>query len=195
MAADAAGLGAILLAAGGSRRLGRSKQMLEIEGEPLVLRQARLLLDLEPALVVVVTGAQGDEVSNLLAELPVKCIYNAEWARGMGASLACGVKAMPERVRAAIVLLCDQWKVRGQDIENLATAWAQEPLAAVIADYGEATGPPAILPRAMFERLSRLQGDTGARRVLKSWKGRIIRLPMSDAAVDIDSPGDLAGDL
>ena len=191
MAAEAAGLGAILLAAGGSRRLGCSKQLIEIDGQPLVLRQARLLLDLEPALVVVVTGARGDEVRESLAGMAVKCVDNPDWARGMGTSLARGVRAMPERVRAALVLLCDQWKVGGRDIENLVNAWAEEPLAAVLADYGETTGPPAILPRAMFERLARLRGDTGARRILKSWKGKTVRLPMPGAAKDIDSPADL----
>lgn len=187
------GLGAILLAAGGSTRLGRPKQLLEVDGMPLVVRQSRLLLEVGPACLVVVTGKVEGEVESALAGLDLRCQVNPAWQAGMGTSLACGVSAMPERVRAALVLLCDQWKVTGDDLRRLVGTWAENPQAAVVADHGDATGPPAILPRGMFDRLSRLQGNTGARRVLKNWKGEIRPIPMPNAAFDIDAPGDLSG--
>lgn len=187
----AASLGAILLAAGGSSRLGQPKQLLDIEGQPLVLRQAKTLLSLQPARLVVVTGNEEEAVRQALGELPVHFVHNPDWQQGMGRSLACGISAMPERVRAAMILLCDQWKVESADLERLAQAWWAEPQAAVVADYGEASGPPAILPRAMWEKLSRLKGDSGARKILKHWKGAESRVPMPQAATDIDSVRDL----
>lgn len=187
-----ANLGAILLAAGGSTRLGRPKQLLEIEGEPLVVRQAGLLLALRPACVVVVTGGRNEDVASLLGALPVRCEHNPEWQRGMGTSLARGVRAMPERVRAALVLLVDQWKLALPDLEILVETWATDPQAAVLAAYEGTRGPPAILPRALFERLSRLQGDSGARNILKRWKGTVKALPLARAAVDIDTAADLS---
>lgn len=185
-------LGAVLLAAGGSSRLGRPKQLLDIEGEPLVVRQARMLLALEPACVVVVTGAEHEEVAARLAGLPIRCQHNPDWERGMGNSLACGIQAMPERARAALVLLVDQWKLVPDDLERLVDAWAPDPLSAVIASYEGTRGPPAILPRALFERLSRLQGDAGARNVLKRWHGSVRTLPLARAAADIDTAEDLS---
>lgn len=184
-------LGAILLAAGGSSRLGHSKQLLEIDGQALVKRQARTLLSLNPACVVVVTGAEADGVRAQLAEFPVELVHNTDWESGMGRSLACGIRAMPERVRGALVLLCDQWRISSDDIAELAGAWADNPQAAVASAFRDTFGSPAILPRAMFDRVSRLQGDSGARRILKKWHGEVIEVPIDNAAVDIDSPHDI----
>lgn len=191
MPPEATGLGAILLAAGSSSRLGRPKQLIEIDGQPLVVRQAKLLVDLGVARVVVVTGAEGEHIAELLASLPVKCVHNREWALGMGRSLACGVQAMPERVRAALVVLCDQWKLQPGDLERLIKAWNEQPQAAVVSAFDDTSGAPAILPRAMFDQLSRLQGDQGARRILKHWKGEKITVHIDGAGTDIDTIEDL----
>ena len=180
-------LGAILLAAGESSRLGQPKQLLEIDGEPLVVRQARLLAERGYARVVVVTGAFHEEVSALLEKLPVRCVNNPHWKHGMGKSLACGIGSMPERVRAALVSLCDQWKIEAGDLQALLDAWSENPKAAVTSAYDQVTGPPAILPRSLFEKLSRLKGDAGANRVLKRWSGELIQLSSHRAAFDIDT--------
>lgn len=185
-------LGAVLLAAGGSSRLGRPKQLLDIEGEPLVVRQARMLLALEPACVVVVTGAGQEQVAAELGDLPIRCEHNPDWSRGMGTSLAQGIRAMPERARGALILLVDQWKLTGADLQELIDAWAADPQAAVIAAYEGTRGPPAVLPRSLFERLSRLQGDSGARNILKRWKGAVKAIPLARAAADIDTAEDLS---
>lgn len=187
----AGSFGAILLAAGGSSRLGRSKQLIEIEGEALVRRQAKLLSALAPSRVVVVTGAERSAIGNALDGLPLELVHNPDWQRGMGASLACGIRAMPERVRAALLLLCDQWRVEAGDLEKLVACWAPRPLAAVAAAYEDSIGPPVVLPRALFEKLSRLRGDSGARRVLKRWPGEVLTVPLPNAAFDLDEPADL----
>ncbi len=186
--ADASGVGAILLAAGESSRLGRSKQFIEVEGKPLVVRQAALLAGIGFARVVVVTGAECDRVADSLSALSVICEFNPGWEQGMGSSLASGVSAMPERVRAALVMLCDQWKIESADLQRLLSAWSQNPQAAVVSKFQDTAGPPAILPRAMFDRLSRLQGDTGARKILRRWKGDVVSVPTPHAATDLDLP-------
>jgi CTP:molybdopterin cytidylyltransferase MocA len=188
---SAAALGAILLAAGESRRLRKSKQLLEFEGEPLVVRQAKLLAGLNAARVVVVCGAEADAIAPLLADFPVDTVHNPDWRSGMGSSLACGVRAMPERARAALVVLCDQWKLTEDDLRVLVGAWAPNPLAAVVAGYNGMSGPPAILPRAMFDRLARLEGDSGAQQILRKWKGEVVTVPLDGAAADIDEPSDV----
>ena len=186
-------LGAILLAAGSSSRLGQPKQLIERNGEPLVRRQARLLLALEPACVVVVTGCAAAEVTEALADLPVTCVHNADWQNGMGTSLACGIRVMPERVRGALLLLADLWRIDADDLQAMVERWAGQPQQAVTACWGEASGPPVIFPRQMFARLARLRGDSGARHSLKHFKGGLIRLEMPHAAFDLDTPGDLPG--
>ena len=191
MSEPAQTLGAILLAAGSSSRLGQPKQLVELGGEALVRRQARVLLASQPACVVVVTGCGATGVEQALAGLSVTCVHNAHWHDGMGTSLATGIRAMPERVRGALLLLCDQWQVDAQDVQSLVDGWAGQPQRAAIARWGvdgEASGPPAIFPRQMFARLSRLSGERGARQVLKHFKGGLLQVDLPHAAFDLDTP-------
>jgi len=183
-------IGAILLAAGGSSRLGRPKQLEPIDGQPLVARQAQLLLGLKPACVVVVTGAVDSEVRQALKGLPVEFVHHAGWSSGMGPSIAHGIRAMPERVRGALLLLCDQWRIELGDLEKLAEAWAETPQSAVVSAWDGKSGPPVVFPRALFQRLMRLKGDRGARGLLKRYSGGVERVQIDHAAFDLDKPGD-----
>ena len=191
MTEAALSLGAILLAAGGSSRLGQPKQLVAVNGKPLVARQAGLLLDLQPACIVVVTGAVEQQVVQALHGMPLEFTHNEDWPLGMGQSIACGIKAMPERVRGALLLLCDQWRLQTEDLRFLVEAWAENPRAAVAAKWSQGSGPPVIFPRSMFARLSGLSGDKGARQVLRREAGQVRFVPMERAAYDLDVPADL----
>jgi len=191
MAQTAESLGVILLAAGESSRLGQPKQLLSIDGQTLVWRQANLLLRLKPACVVIVTGAYENEVRQAVAGSSVTIAHNEDWQQGMGRSIACGIGAMPERVRGAMLLLCDQWRVDEDDLDRLLKAWKLNPQKAVAAQWDETSGPPVIFPRSDFIRLQKLQGERGARQVLKRSSSGVDYVPMAHAAIDIDVPSDL----
>jgi molybdenum cofactor cytidylyltransferase len=193
-------LGAILLAAGSSSRLGQSKQLLQIDGQALVRSQAGKLLALNPACVVVVTGAGQQAVEQALLGLPLQLVHNSDWQQGMGSSLACGIAAMPERVRGALLLLCDQWKIEAVDLLALTQAWKQSPGIAVTAQWRESSdgelaplisGPPVVFPRSLFSSLARLRGDRGAAQILKRHKPGVQSIELPNAAFDIDQPADL----
>jgi molybdenum cofactor cytidylyltransferase len=192
---DPAGsLGAVLLAAGSSSRLGEPKQLLQStrwEGEALVARQARLLLDLGFACVVVVTGAEQCRVEQALDGLDVVFVHNDRWRSGMGSSIACGMKAMPERVRGALLLQCDQWAVDRSDLDSLLAEWADHPASAVVSKWTGNSGPPVIFPRVLFDPLSRLSGDRGGKKVLKRFTGEVRQVHIENASVDIDIPEDI----
>lgn len=193
-------LGAILLAAGSSSRLGQSKQLLQLNGQPLVRLQASKLLALNPACVIVVTGAERVAVEHALKGLALQCVYNPDWQQGMGSSLAFGIAAMPERVRGALLLLCDQWKITNEDLLALHHAWERSPATAVIAQWHEespekatqtTSGPPVVFPRALFSSLTKLRGDRGAQQILKRYKAGVQRLDVPNARFDIDQASDL----
>ena len=191
MAENSQSLGAILLAAGASRRLGQAKQLLKIDGQTLVARQASLLLRLQPACVTVVTGAFSEEVRKALSGLPVEIAHNKDWPQGMGRSIATGIAAMPERVRGALLILCDQWQLEYDDLQSLVKCWNDNSHSAVSAQWGDSSGPPVIFPRADFSSLLRLKGERGARRVLKRSTGGVVYVSVENAAFDIDTPADL----
>ena len=92
-----------------------------------------------------------------------------------------------ERVRAALVLLCDQWQLLADDLDVVVNTWSANPQAAVVSAYNETSGPPAILPRAMFGRLAKLKGDRGASKALRYWKGEVVRVSRERAGFDIDT--------
>ncbi len=183
-------LGAVLLAAGGSSRLGRSKQLLSYRRQTLVRRAARILVGLTPY-VVVVTGANADEVARELEDLPVRMQDNTDWREGMGSSIARGVQAQPEGVHGVLLLLCDQYRINLADLERLAGEWSTMPDRIVAARWGRAFGPPVIFPRPLFSRLEKLSGDLGARQLLVEQRSRVRFMDLEQAAYDVDDPEDL----
>lgn len=174
-----------MLAAGGSRRLGRPKQFVRLDGTTLVELACRRALRTRPAGVVVVVGAHGARVRALLARLPVVVVRNRDWRGGLSRSLQAGLARVPRAATAVLVTTVDQWRVRGSDLRRLLAAGA--PAAAA---YDGACGVPALLPRRWRAQLRAVQGDGGARTLLGA--AAVRRVPMPAAAFDLDTPADLA---
>jgi len=187
--------GVVLLAAGGSVRLGHPKQLIRIKGEALVRRIAGRLLQLRPASLVVVTGCASDEVRAQLSGLPVQIVHNPKWAEGVGASIALGVKNMPPEVKGVLIMLCDQWRVDLADLKRLIEAWNSDISDIVSASWMENNtsiyGPPAVFPRTLIHELINLSGDKGAKRIIEKNRDRSEFIAMENAAFDLDEPGDL----
>ena len=188
-------LAAVLLAAGGSSRMGRPKQLLRIENEALVTRMARRLIELGPDSVMVVTGSAWQAVDNQLSGLPVQIVHNSRWEEGMASSLAAGVNNLPAEIEGVLIMLCDQWRVGLANLQGLVHAWNADIshiAAACWHDEGrQVIGPPAIFPRALFEELTALKGDRGARLVIESHRKCATFVVMEPACFDLDEPPDL----
>jgi CTP:molybdopterin cytidylyltransferase MocA len=184
-------LHAILLAAGGSSRLGRAKQLLTYAGEPLVHRAARLLSGVTPR-VTVVTGARAGQVDEALADLEVDRRHNARWREGVGGSIALAADQFEVGTRATLIMLCDQYGIGAEDLGRLVGAWREEPARIAAARWGERFGPPVIFPSRFFPRLRRLRGDLGARQLLVEERARIRLVELPSAALDVDDAADLA---
>ena len=180
----------VLLAAGGSRRLGRPKQLLVLEDETLVLRAARLGLGTGPASALLVLGAQADAVQAATGGLPLQRVDCADWSAGLGASLRAGLSAVPEDCDGALVLLCDQPALDAAHLQALVAAWRIDPGRAAASAYAGVLGVPALLPRTWFDALS-FVGDRGARDLLRERADRVTAIAASALSEDIDHPADL----
>jgi molybdenum cofactor cytidylyltransferase len=189
------GLGIVLLAAGGSARLGQPKQLIPVGGEALVLRTARRLLCLEPAKLIVVTGCVSAAVAEELAGLPLQIVHNPGWQEGMGTSIALGVKHLPKKVSGVLIMLCDQWCVGQEDLKRLFEVWITDISAIVavswISNNTSVFGPPTIFPRILFHELMCLTGDQGAKRLIEEYRSNSTFISMENASPDLDEPGDL----
>lgn len=183
----------IVLAAGGSRRLGRPKQLLRYRARPLLLHAIDAARAVTPRRIVVVLGARHARLRALLrrqaTDVPV--VRNPRWRRGMAGSLRAGLDALPARASAALILLADQPLIDAAALEALILAWRDHPRAAAAASYQDRIGVPAVLPRALWSRARRLQGDRGARTLLRDALDTTI-VPIPGSAVDIDTAADAA---
>jgi molybdenum cofactor cytidylyltransferase len=193
---DRSQLGAVLLAAGPSSRLGQPKQLVRVEGQCLVRRAASLLLELDLGAVVVVTGCGSDEVTRELEGCPVTVAFNRDWERGMGGSISCGVRQLPRGLDGVLVTVCDQWRVQTADMADLISCWQTDISRICVAcwDEGEAfvSGPPVIFSRFVMPELKYLHPDRGARQVVDLHMDRVEFVRMPNAAYDLDRPEDLA---
>jgi len=190
-------LGIVLLAAGPSSRLGQAKQLVEVGGECLVARSARLALSVQPAQVIVVSGCEAERVRAELEGLPVNIVFNRAWASGMGASINCGVRAMAMGVSGVLLMVCDQWRLEATDLERLVAAWSSDPSRIYVACWKEGaaqvSGPPVIFPGRLVAELKSMQERRGARQLIDRHMDIVEFVEMENAAFDLDRPEDLEG--
>jgi molybdenum cofactor cytidylyltransferase len=195
-------IAAIILAAGRSSRYRAgggaeaSKLIACYRGEALVRRVARAALAFRARPVVVVTGNARIEVEAALAGLPLAFAFNPDFASGLASSLRTGVAALPASAPGAVVLLGDMPGIEAATIDRIVEAFRASPgaLAAVPVHAGR-RGNPVLLGRALFTAVARLEGDEGARRLLReAAPDRVAEVRFDDVAVtlDIDTPDDLA---
>ena len=195
-------IAAIVLAAGRSSRYlagggaEASKLVACYRGEQLVRRVARAALASRARPVVVVTGHARIDVEAALARLPLAFAFNPDFASGLASSLRTGVAALPEAALGAVVLLGDMPDVEAEMIDRIVEGFAARPDAFAAAPvHAGRPGNPVLLGRALFSAVARLEGDEGARRLLReAASGRVVEVPFDDAAVtlDIDTSDDLA---
>jgi molybdenum cofactor cytidylyltransferase len=185
------GLHAIVLAAGAATRFGSAKQLALVAGRPLLHTAVARAADVAGSAVTVVLGARAAELTPLLRHSHASVVINREWREGMASSIRAGVARLPSSCAAALLMLVDQVAVTAEDLQRLVSAWRRQPGYIVAARYGMTTGVPAIFPRSAFPDLASLRGDVGARVLLQRNPDRVVRVPMSRAAIDIDTPGDL----
>jgi molybdenum cofactor cytidylyltransferase len=182
-------IAALVLAAGGSTRMGAPKQLLRLEDRSFVRRAVEAASAAGCVPVFVVLGAGAERVREELTGLAVRVVENAAWRDGLGGSIAAGLRALArEDVSACLVLLADQPLVGPCELERLLEAGAEGNLVASRVDG--ALGPPALFPRALFPSLAALSGDAGARSLLRARSAGVVAVDLGLRALDVDTPAD-----
>jgi molybdenum cofactor cytidylyltransferase len=188
-------VGAVVLAAGVSSRMGSPKQTLQYRGESLLRRAALAALGAGCRPVIVVTGANAELSRRELEGLDVQEVLNPLWESGMASSVRAGVEGLLSAdadADAAVLLLCDQPHVTAEVISGLMAAHRSTGSTVVASTYGGSFGVPALFSRELFDELARLEGAAGAKQVIKRHAAEAHFLPFPGGEVDVDTPDDFS---
>jgi molybdenum cofactor cytidylyltransferase len=185
----------VVLAAGAATRMGRPKQLLELDGRSLLQHVVDAALASRLDEVVVVLGHEAAAVrASLAPDERVRTVLNPAYADGQITSLRCGLAAVGPQADAAAVLLGDEPMLRSARINAMLAAFHAAGARAARPVYPEAggrPGHPVLLARAVFRELDSLGGDQGARTLFEERRPGVIEVPIAgEPPPDVDTPED-----
>jgi molybdenum cofactor cytidylyltransferase len=185
------GVGLIVLAAGGSRRLGQPKQLLSYQGKSLIRHTVDCAIASVCDPIVVVVGAYADKVRSEVGDLAVSVVENPNWSMGLSTSIRLGVQFLQQYklpLDAAILTLCDQPFLTSQLINQLVNTHQTTQQAIVATHYADTLGVPALFTAPVWNKLHELEGDRGAKALIQQCpKEAIASIPFVQGDVDIDT--------
>jgi CTP:molybdopterin cytidylyltransferase MocA len=184
-----------VLAAGASRRLGRPKQLVEIDGEPLVRRQCRIAVEANVGDVVVILGCHARDCATAVGPSTGASVrLNEHWEEGLASSIREAVHTAIDTGASGLMLVHgDQYALTAEDLRALHAAWLGTGGTKACRSWREDyLGPPVILPARCFDAAIRLRGDDGARGVLQALgRDETIQVHLPNAVYDLDEPSQL----
>lgn len=189
------GVGAVMLAAGASKRMGTDNKLLQtVDGRPMVRRVAEAALASAADSVIVVTGHEADRVRRALSGLNVHFVHNPSYEDGLSTSVRIGVGRVPNDCMGAMMLLGDMPKLTADTLNALIARFRACGGRSIIAPVHKGRrGNPVVWPREFFADMMDQSGDVGARRLLKRYADRIEKIEVDTPAIflDVDTPDDL----
>jgi molybdenum cofactor cytidylyltransferase len=184
-------IGAVILAAGQSSRMGSNKLLAPVDGKPMVRHAVEAAVASAAEPVVVVTGNDGGAVRERLEGLAVRFIDNPDFSKGLSTSLKCGVSTLPADCDGALILLGDMPAVSAALIDTLIAAFdPMEGRSICVATRGGRRGNPVLWARRFFPEIAALEGDAGAKSLMTRHPDLLCEVEAADDAplTDIDTP-------
>ncbi|WP_139956059.1 nucleotidyltransferase family protein [Flavicella sediminum] len=187
----------LILAAGGSRRMKRPKQLLAWKATTLLgnaIEQATGTGDND---VFVVLGANYEKIKESIAKYPITPLFHENWNLGIGSSLSFGIKELEKykNYTHVLILLADQPFVLTSYLNELLQSAEQNKSKIISSLYTTKFGVPAVIPKAYFEDLKKLSGDRGAKKILEKYASESISVSNNLILSDVDSIEDYLASL
>lgn len=182
--------GIILLAAGGSTRMGGEHKLLLPWGDTTVVGQSALQAFSAPVdHIVVVLGCRTNEVRAAIPQ-PATFAVNPRWQEGMYTSIETGLAQLPETVEAFFVALGDMPMVPAAAYTALVAAFRQQPGSIIVPTYSGRRGHPVLVPRRLVTDTPPPDGDQGLRSILRRHPELVVEvpLPFPGICIDLDTP-------
>lgn len=182
-------IAAVVLAAGGSTRLGQPKQLLQLGGLPILEHVLRTVRSTSVDVRYIVLGYAAEEIRNQVSLAGIREIDNPDFLDGQSTSVCAAVSAVPDEASAIIFVLGDQPLQSAEVIDMLAKSYREHPDSIIQPEYSDGPGNPVLIDRSLFPQLAALTGDTGARPLLKEMQDQIRRIDCSQwcRPADVDT--------
>jgi len=187
-------ISAIVLAAGESKRMGQTKQLLDLEGKAMLQRVLDNLCRSQVDEVILVLGHEADRILQTVDTHKVKVVINKNYRRGMITSIEQGLKNLNDEVEAFFIVLADQPRV-GPEVFNRLIAEFRRVTPQkniVLPTFRGRGGHPALFSAKYQKEAFRIKGDVGLRQILQEHPDDILAVEMDTDSIfqDIDTPDD-----
>ncbi|MBM3136712.1 MAG: nucleotidyltransferase family protein [Chloroflexi bacterium] len=181
----------ILLAAGGSRRLGEPKQLLRIHGNYLINHMIGIIRSAGIDELVVVLGSSYEKISEAISDGDIDLIRNPEWEEGISSSIRKGLEKINDSIDAAIIFVVDQPFLSKDILERFISFYEKHDPEILVTRVGEHIVHPVLYKRRIFEQLKKLEGDKGGKQIFN--RNTISHFDLEDKhlLIDIDTGDDL----
>ena len=180
----------IILAAGRSARLGSPKQLLSYRGKTLLQHTIDTALESQASPILVVLGSGKDAIKKELEQKQVFILENSSWESGMASSISCGLTNLQELApesKAVILMVCDQPFVNAKLLNNLITKHKDTRQSIVASSYANTLGTPALFHQSLFSELLVLEGESGAKSLIKKYSLQTGFVSFNQGSIDIDT--------
>jgi len=187
-------IGAVILAAGTSSRMGEAKQLLRLGETTLLDQVTENVRGSRVDEIVLVLGHEAEAIKQSIATKSLKVVVNDSYSQGMGTSLRTGLSGLSSGVDAALIVLADQPFVRSATFDQIIDQYRQTSAQIVIPTYKGFRGNPVLLDRSVFSEVMALPGDIGCRAIFGNHLEGIVKVPVEDVGIllDLDSKDDVA---
>jgi len=183
----------IILAAGGSSRLGTPKQLLIFQGKSLLNRAIDLAQDCQLDPIIVVLGSDHDKIAaQIVANDNLRIVINEHWQEGQSTSLIAGLAALNNEDTPVVFLLCDLPNMSPETVLRLIERYENEQPDVVMLETNGKRTPPILFSPNCFTAIRGLQGDKGARDIIKTLDARFIQNSDENLIFDVDTLEDFA---
>ncbi|MGB5632478.1 MAG: nucleotidyltransferase family protein, partial [Waterburya sp.] len=183
-------IAAVILAAGASRRMGQPKQLLPYQGQTLLSHVIKCAIASPCNPVIVVLGANTHKIEPIINHLPVEIAKNTKWNEGISSSIRCGILYIQKHflnIDGVVFLACDQPFITTEIINKLINAYNFGNKQIIASFYQKTVGIPVLFNRNLFSELTNLNGDHGAKKIVKQYPDlvNIINFPLGK--IDLDT--------
>ena len=176
----------IVLAAGASSRMGRTKQLLPFRGQSILECVVDNALASRLHRVIVVLGHEAEVLEPLLENRAVTVVRNLHYQRGQSTSLNAGLRMLNNESSAALFLLGDQPLITPEIIDRIIAAYETSRSPIVLPVFEGRRGNPVLFAQETFARIAELSEDRGARPLFVEYAERILKVPVADPAIHLD---------